>query len=81
MLRAGSSPVGQFTSLAGTPAAVRAKFQQAMAQAGADPERKARLIGAGIEPKLMTPQQLAEYIKAEEARLKPVLKTLDLKVE
>ena len=66
---------------AGTPAAVRTKFQQAMFKAGNDADRKARLIGAGIEPKLMTAQQLAEYIKAEENRLKPVLKALDLKVE
>lgn len=66
---------------AGTPAAVRIRLQQAMFKAGADPERKARLIGAGIEPKLLTPQQTADYIKAEETRLRPVLKALDLKVE
>ena len=29
----------------------------------------------------MTPAQLAEYIKAEDTRLRPVLRTLDLKVE
>ncbi len=66
---------------AGTPAAVRTRFAQAMFKAGADPERKARLIGAGIEPKLMTAQQLSDYIRAEETRLRPVLKALDLKVE
>lgn len=66
---------------AGTPAAVRTRLQQAMFKAGADADRKGRLIGAGIEPKLMTPAQLAEYIKAEDTRLRPVLKTLDLKVE
>ena len=75
------SPEGINLFVAGTPAAVRTRFQQAMFKSGADADRKARLIGAGIEPKLMTPQQLAEYIKAEENRLKPVLKTLDLKVE
>ena len=66
---------------AGTPAAVRTRLQQAMFKAGGDADRRGRLIGAGIEPKLMTPAQLAEYIKAEDTRLRPVLKTLDLKVE
>ena len=66
---------------AGTPAAVRTKLQQAMFMAGADADRKGRLIAAGIDPKLMTPAQLAEYIKAEDTRLRPVLKALDLKVE
>ncbi len=66
---------------AATPAAVRTRFAQAMFKAGADADRKARLIGAGIEPKLMTAQQLSDYIRAEEMRLRPVLKALDLKVE
>ncbi|MEY2771278.1 MAG: hypothetical protein RIQ38_1697, partial [Pseudomonadota bacterium] len=66
---------------AATPAAVRTRFAQAMFKAGADADRKARLIGAGIEPKLMTAQQLSDYIRAEETRLRPVLKALDLKVE
>ncbi|MFZ9298721.1 MAG: Bug family tripartite tricarboxylate transporter substrate binding protein [Hylemonella sp.] len=66
---------------AGTPLAVRDRMQQAMFRAGANPDRKARLIGAGIEPKLMTSQQLADYIQSEQTRLKPVLKALDLKVQ
>lgn len=66
---------------AGTPAAIRSRLQQAMFKAGSDTDRRNRLIGAGIEPKLMTPAQLADYVKAEDTRIRPVLKTLDLKVE
>ncbi|HYF20550.1 MAG TPA: tripartite tricarboxylate transporter substrate binding protein [Ramlibacter sp.] len=66
---------------AGTPAAVRTRLQQAMFKVGNDPERKARMAAGGVEVKLLTPQQLAEYIKAEDTRLRPVIKALDLKVE
>lgn len=66
---------------AGTPADVKQKLQAAMFKVGADPDRKARMAKAGIDVKLMTPQQLADYVKAENDRLRPVLKALDLKVE
>ena len=66
---------------AGTPAEVRAKLLRALFKVGADPERKARMAGYGADIKLMGPQELADYVKAEELRVKPVLKKLDLKVE
>jgi tripartite-type tricarboxylate transporter receptor subunit TctC len=66
---------------AGTPADVRAKLQRAMFKAGADPARKARLAAGGIELKVMGPEETADYIRAEERRLKPVIMKLDLKVE
>lgn len=65
----------------GTPAAVREKLLNAMMKVGSDPQRKARMAAAGVEIKLMGPQEIGQYIKSEEQRLKPVLKKLDLKVE
>lgn len=66
---------------AGTPPDVRAKLQRAMFKVGNEPERKARMASNGAEVKLLTPQQLADYIKAEDQRVRPVLKQLDLKIE
>lgn len=66
---------------AGTPADVKAKLQRAMFKVGSDPERKARMAAQGAEIKLLTPQQVAEYVRAEQQRVGPVLKALDLKVE
>lgn len=66
---------------AGTPADVRAKLQNAMFKAGADPERKARLAAAGVEIKLLGPKEFADYIKSEVQRVGPVIKKIGLKIE
>jgi tripartite-type tricarboxylate transporter receptor subunit TctC len=66
---------------AGTPADARAKLQRAMFKAGADAARKARMAAGGVEVRLMGPDEISEYIRAEERRLKPAIMKLDLKVE
>lgn len=65
----------------GTPADVREKLQRAMFKVGADPVRKERMAKAGVDIKLLTPQQLAEYVQGQRDRLLPIIKELELKVE
>jgi tripartite-type tricarboxylate transporter receptor subunit TctC len=65
---------------AGTPEDVRGKLQRAMFRAGEDPARKARLEATGVEVRLLTGPQFKAYIAAEEQRLLPIIRELNLKV-
>lgn len=65
---------------AGTPKDVVAKLEQSMFKAGRDAARKARLAEAGIEMRLLSGNEFAQYIRAEERRLVPLIQKLDLKV-
>lgn len=66
---------------AGTPAAVRARLEQAMFKVGADPARRDRMAAGGAEIRLMGTGETAEYIKAEKLRVEPVIRKLELKPE
>lgn len=64
---------------AGTPRAVVETLSRAIVQAMSRPEAKARLQAMGADATPMDQKTFAAYIKADAARLTPVIKTLDLK--
>ena len=65
----------------GTPRPVLDKLQQALLKAGQDPQRKARLSAVGIEVRALPAREFADYIQAEERRVLPLIRKLNLKSE
>ncbi len=65
----------------GTPRPVLDKLQQALLKAGQDPQRKARLSAVGIEVRALPAREFADYIQAEERRVQPLIRKLNLKSE
>ena len=66
---------------AGTPPEVIAKLNEAANEAIADPALKARLAEVGATTVGGTPEQLAEHVKTEIARWKPVIEEAGVKIE
>ena len=46
-----------------------------------NPETKARLIAAGLEPGDLTPEQFAQFLKVQSERFGAVIKSANIKVE
>lgn len=65
----------------GTPRAAIEKLQQALLKAGQDAPRKARLSAAGIEVRALSAREFGDYIRAEERRVLPLIRKLNLKSE
>jgi tripartite-type tricarboxylate transporter receptor subunit TctC len=64
-----------------TPPAVLQRLQRAVAQAMADPDVRAKMAAADLEPLANTPAEAAARIRAENARWKPVAARLDLRLD
>lgn len=64
---------------AGTPEDVRMKLEQSMLKAGQNAERKTRLAEVGIEVRLLSGKDFGGYIRAEEQRVVPLIRKLNLK--
>ena len=65
----------------GTPRPVVEKLQQALLKAGQDAQRKARLSAVGIEVRALGAREFGDYIQAEERRVLPLIRKLNLKSE
>ncbi|HYF19442.1 MAG TPA: tripartite tricarboxylate transporter substrate binding protein [Ramlibacter sp.] len=66
---------------AGTPAAVIATLNAAARKAAQTPEFRARLEPEGLVVSAGTPQELAEYVKREEARWRKVVRENNVKAD
>jgi tripartite-type tricarboxylate transporter receptor subunit TctC len=66
---------------AGTPAAIVNKFSQEIRNALAMPDVQNRLLDFGYEPNGTTPEEFAQYIKAELPRWSAVIKENNIKLE
>src|SRR5262249_37232926 len=66
---------------AGTPAAVVAKLNAAIAAAMADAEVRAKLAQNGVVPSVDTPEQFAGYLKDEVARWGRIIREKGIKAE
>jgi tripartite-type tricarboxylate transporter receptor subunit TctC len=85
MLESGyqSFTVGAWTALLapkGTPAAILAKLNDGVNKALASEQMKSTLAKLGAEPRGGTPQKLAEHMANETKKWKPIVDTLELKV-
>jgi len=65
----------------GTPAAIVGKLNAAINTALAAPAAKARLADLGVEPMIMTPEQCAAFIAAENEKWGKVIRTADIKLD
>jgi tripartite-type tricarboxylate transporter receptor subunit TctC len=65
----------------GTPVAVLQRLQRAVAQAMADPDVRAKLAAADLQPLANTPEEAAQRIRSENARWKDVAARIDLKLD
>jgi tripartite-type tricarboxylate transporter receptor subunit TctC len=65
----------------GTPSAVLQRLQRAVAQAMADPDVRAKLAAADLQPLANTPEEATQRIRAENARWRAVTARLDLKLD
>jgi tripartite-type tricarboxylate transporter receptor subunit TctC len=54
-----------------------AETQKALAM----PETKARLIAAGLEPGDLTPEEFAEFLKAQNDRFAAIIKQANIKID
>lgn len=63
----------------GTPAEAQTRLQQALIEAGKDADRRTRLATGGIELKVLTAKEFGDYIAAEERRIVPIIRKLDMK--
>ena len=70
-----------FAAPARTPKDVVGKLNKEIVRILALPDVKERLISQGAEPVGDTPEQFAQYIKAEAAKWGKVIKSLNLKIE
>jgi tripartite-type tricarboxylate transporter receptor subunit TctC len=66
---------------AGTPRAIVDRLNAGLHKTLATPETKERLAHAGVEPLVNTPEQFAEFIRAETARYAKVVKDAGIKME
>ena len=64
---------------AGTPKAVIEALSQAVVKAMNRPEARARLQAMGAEATPMGHEEFAAYLRADAARLTPIIRTLDLR--
>ena len=64
-----------------TPAAIVAKLNAAINAALAAPAAKARLADLGVEPMIMTPEQCAAFIAAENEKWGKVIRDADIKLD
>jgi tripartite-type tricarboxylate transporter receptor subunit TctC len=65
----------------GTPPDVIAKLRDGYVKAVNDPEVRAKLVEAGIEPLVSTPQEMATYVSAETAKWSKVIKDANVKLD
>ena len=63
----------------GTPPDVVARLREGYVQAVNDPAVRAKLVEAGIEPLVSTPQEMASYMSAETAKWAKVIKDAGVK--
>jgi len=66
---------------AGTPDRVVEGLNAAMRRVAADPEVRAAMIRVDQHPVSTTPAEFAERLKAERARLEPIVRASGYKVE
>jgi len=64
-----------------TPAAIVGKLNVAINTVLAQPAAKARLADLGVEPMIMTPDQCAAFIAAENAKWGKVIRAADIKLD
>ena len=64
---------------AGTPREIVGKLYEETAKALAQPELKAKLLGAGLEPVGSPPEQFAAYVQAETAKWGKVIRQADIR--
>ena len=64
-----------------TPAAIVGKLNAAINAVLAAPAAKARLADLGVEPMIMTPEQCATFIAAENDKWGKVIRTADIKLD
>ena len=65
----------------GTPAAIVGKLNAAINAALAAPAAKARLADLGVDPMIMTPEQCAAFIAAENEKWGKVIRAADIKLD
>ena len=65
----------------GTPAAAIARINQEMNDALKLPDVREKFIGAGLEPLGGTPQQLADFMKADNERYGTLARELNIKAD
>jgi tripartite-type tricarboxylate transporter receptor subunit TctC len=65
----------------GTPPDVIAKLRDLYTQSISDQALRAKLVDAGIEPLQSSPQEMADYIKAETAKWSKVIKEANITLE
>jgi tripartite-type tricarboxylate transporter receptor subunit TctC len=75
-----SSWFGMFAP-AGTPKEIVTRLNQILTKALATPEVRERLLSQGAEPVGNTPEQFADYVKAEIAKWEKVVKASGAKVD
>src|SRR5262249_23617851 len=66
---------------AGTPAAIVAKLNAAIAAVMREPEVRARLAQTGVVPGVNTPEEFATYLKDENARWARIIRQKGIKAE
>ena len=65
----------------GTPPDVVAKLRDGYVKAVNDPAVRAKLVDAGIEPLVSTPQEMASYVGAETAKWSKVIRDANITLE
>lgn len=65
----------------GMPADVVAKLNSAVRKVMASPDTRKRMLDAGLEPESSTPEQLAERLKADVARLGKIIRDAEITLE
>jgi tripartite-type tricarboxylate transporter receptor subunit TctC len=65
----------------GTPAAIVAKLNAAIAAVMREPEVRARLAATGVVPGVDTPEEFAAYLKDENARWRRIIREKGIKAE
>ena len=70
-----------FIAPTGIPREARARLAAETQKAVENPETKARLIAAGLEPGDLTPEQFAQFLKVQGERFGGVIKSANIKVE
>jgi tripartite-type tricarboxylate transporter receptor subunit TctC len=69
--------VGYFVP-AGTPAAIVDKLNAEINRALAQPDVVARLQSLGLEPRTLSPNEFAAYVRAEVAKWAKIIKTIGI---
>ena len=70
-----------FIAPAGIPREARARLAAETQKVLANPETKARLIAAGLEPGDLTPEEFADFLKKQSERFAAIIKAGNIKVE